>query len=151
MIPRGCGCWTDRVDMDSSLSSAGQTAVDRQHAILQSTDGIQKGKSQSVYHNHTWLSPWWSSQFCSPSSSTYQWSGKKRGNTQGPYSERVPHPPPQICLLPRGPKVSLGMQKHRTGSPSRTDMRLFSSESWIVLEGLGWFRELPPKGDLEDG
>ena len=85
MIPRGWGCWTDRVDMDSSLSSAGQTAVD--HAILQSTDGIQKGKSQSVYHNHTWLSPWWSSQFCSPSSSTYQWSGKKRGNTQGPYTE----------------------------------------------------------------
>lgn len=88
MIPGGCGCWTDRVDMGSSLSGAGQTAVD--HAILQSTDGIQKGKSQSVYHNHIWLSPWWSSQFCSPSSSTYQWSGKKRGNTQGPHTERVP-------------------------------------------------------------
>ena len=99
MIPRGWGCWTDRVDMDSSLSSAGQTAVD--HAILQSTDGIQKGKSQSVYHNHTWLSPWWSSQFCSPSSSTYQWSGKKRGNTQGPYTERVPPPgPPPPDLSP---------------------------------------------------
>ena len=50
MIPGGWGCWTDRVDMGSSLSGAGQTAVD--HAILQSTDGIQKGKSQSVYHNH---------------------------------------------------------------------------------------------------
>lgn len=146
MIPGGCGCWADRADMYSSLSSAGRTAVD--HAILQSTDGIQKGKSQRVYHNHTLtvslvIKP--ISAVLLPPLSNDQARKEEipRGHTQKGPSRSVSCPEDQ---------GESGRAEAQSRQPQRDRHETLQFRKLNCLGGTGaGSEELPPQGDLEDG